>query len=304
MTASPNKNRPKANDGFILVSTLWILGLLSVLISISALYATNSAAGLAPYHDRLNADALFSAAVELAAGRLHAESARSRTSLGHFAFRIGRARIDVEHRSERARIDLNAASQELLTGLFVTLGEKPDDADGFAAGIVEWRKPTSRNSLSPTSANASLGEYQSGRKFSHARELSLVSGMPIQLASRALPYVTVYSGEQQVNILAAEPEVIASLPGMTQDRLAAVLRQQKPPNVDGSLLLNLLGPARRYAALDPGKAFRILVRISFDNGRTANAEVAIVVYEGVSEPYSVMSWQDDHDSPRGLRRGS
>ena len=42
------------------------------------------------------------------------------------------------------------------------------------------------------------------------------------LLERALPFVTVYSGRPQINMLDAAPEVLASLPGMTQERFNAI----------------------------------------------------------------------------------
>ena len=69
---------------------------------------------------------------------------------------------------------------------------------------------------------ARLGYQPRGAKFPHTNELSLVRDLPISLVERALPFVTVYSGRPQINILDAAPEVIAALPGMTQDRAECI----------------------------------------------------------------------------------
>ena len=98
--------------------------------------------------------------------------------------------------------------------------------------------------------------------------------LPTSLVERALPFVTVYSGRPQINILDAAPEVIAALPGMTQDRLNAFLLQREASPENAKTLL----PARRRSnmqRLEGSKAFRVKVRIAFDDGHKENAEVVI-----------------------------
>ena len=114
--------------------------------------------------------------------------------------------------------------------------------------------------------------------------------LPTSLIERALPFLTVYSGRPQVNVLDAAPEVIASLPGMTQERLSAFLLQRKasPENAK-----QLLPPeAQQYATLEGSQTFRVNVRIGFDNSHTENAEVIIVFFEEGDQPFAVLSWRD------------
>ena len=42
---------------------------------------------------------------------------------------------------------------------------------------------------------------RAARRFQHVGELALVLGIPEFLVERALPYLTVYSGQPQINIL-------------------------------------------------------------------------------------------------------
>ena len=44
---------------------------------------------------------------------------------------------------------------------------------------------------------------------------ALVFGLPSFLVERALPFVTVFSGRAETNVLVAAPEVVAAAPGMT-----------------------------------------------------------------------------------------
>ena len=268
-----------ACDGFIVVAVLWILGALSVLVSIYAVYVINTASAFAAYDDHLKADALVSAALELTAYQQQAPSAQSRPTHGSFSFRLGQANIAVEFKSEAARIDLNTAPKQLFVGLFITLGARPDDAELYASRVIGWRTPQPIGQDPEASAyrTARVGYQPRGAKFPHANELALVRDLPSSLIERALPFVTVYSGRPQINILDAAPEVIAALPGMTPERLNEFLvqRQASPENAKQLLPRD----AQQFATLEGSKAFRVAVRISFDNGHIENAKVVVLLFE-------------------------
>ena len=90
--------------------------------------------------------------------------------------------------------------------------------------------------------------------------------LPTSLVERALPFITVYSGRPQINVLDAAPEVVAALPGMTQEHLNAFLGQRRVSPENAKTLLPK--EAQQYATFDGGKTFRVTVRVVFDNGHT------------------------------------
>src|SRR5262249_25140382 len=190
------------------------------------------------------AEALTTAALELTAYRVTSAEAEQRPSRGDFLFRLGRATVAVEFRSEAARIDLNMAPRELLAGLFVGLGAPPANAAYYADRIVGWRTPRDPDAADiegPAYLTAGLTYGPRRAAFAHVGELSLVRGLPPALVERALPFVTVFSGRPEVNIMDAAPEVVAALPGMTPDRLYAVLSQRGSGPQAEQFLLRLLG---------------------------------------------------------------
>jgi general secretion pathway protein K len=294
MTAPPSKTaaRRTAPNGFIVVAVLWILGALSVLVSVYTVYVLNTASAIATYDDHIKAEALVSAALELTAYQQQMASAQTRPSHGSFSFRLGQANVAVEFQSEAARIDLNAAPKQLLAGLFRTLGARRDDADMYSDRVIGWRTapPKDQGSLAAAGTTARMGFQARGGKFPHANELSLVPDLPIALVERALPFVTVYSGRPQINILDASPEVLAALPGMTQDRLSAFLAQRQAFPDNAKILLPQ--DAQPLATTEGSKALRATVRITFDGGHTANAEVVMLLFEEGEQPFAVLSWRD------------
>ncbi|HML12926.1 MAG TPA: type II secretion system protein GspK [Xanthobacteraceae bacterium] len=295
-TRSPKESR----DGFIVVAVLWMLGALATLASIYAVYVINTATAMGVNDDRVQAEGLMTAALELTAYRLTATDADNRPSRGDFSFRLGRAAVAVDFRSEAGRIDLNNAPKELLAGLFAGLGAKYADALYYADRVIGWR--TSQDPDRPNeeasayrSAGLSYGPRQA--PFAHVGELALVLGLPPFLVERALPFVTVFSGRAEVNVLAAAPEVVAAVPGMTPDRLYAVLSQVGRGPQNAQFLQNLVGD-KSGITIEAGKTARVAVRMDFATGRRVGGEAVILIGSGEArEPFRVLSWRDDFDGP-------
>ena len=286
-------------DGFIVVAGMWILGALATLASIYAVYVINTATSMSVNDDRLQAEAMVTAALELTAYRVSAAGTDNRPSRGGFLFRLGNANIAVELKSETGRIDLNMAPKELLAGLFAGLGAKYPNAEFYADRIIGWRVPSD-----PDKPNEEASAYRTAglsypprqAPFAHVGELTLVLGLPPFLVERAMPFVTVFSGHAEINILAAAPEVLAAVPGMTPERLYALLSRRGPGPQNAQSLQGLLGSDPGSFMVEPGKAMRVAVRVDFDNRRQMRAEAVIHVRDEGDAPFRVLSWRDDFDS--------
>jgi general secretion pathway protein K len=283
----------KPADGFILVAVLWILGALATLAAIYALYVHETVFVFVGHDERLQAQGLALAGVELAVYQLTAIP-EARPSRGKFSFRLGNAEVTVDFRSENARIDLNLASKQLLAGLFIGFGAQREVAEGYADRILAWRTPLTSGTTDSEAALYRTGGRNFGPRhapFQHVNELALVLGLPPALIDRALPYLTVYSGQAEVNVLNAAPEVLAALPGMTPERLHIMLglRAGAPQDV----LTAQLGIAAQYATAQPGKSNRISVDVRFDANRRVRSEAVILLRDEDTEPFRVLSWRDE-----------
>jgi len=284
--------RGKTCHGFIAIAVLWILGGLSVLVSIYAAYVVSTAPALAVFDDHLKADELVSAALELTAYQQQSTFGQSGPTHGNFTFRLGQANVAVEFRSETARIDLNTAPKQLLLGLFITLGARPEDAENYATRVIGWRTPQSvgQDAEVPAYRLARIGYQPRGDKFPHVNELSLVRDLPLSLVERALSFVTVYSGRSQVNVVDAAPEVIAALPGMTVERVNEFLEKRLASPEKAKQLLP--SEAQQFATLEGSNAYRVIVRIRFDNGYAHSAEVVMLLFQQGDQPFAILSWVD------------
>ena len=299
----PCSRANRRSRGFIVVAVLWILAALSALVLIYMSFVTNTAVVVAASSDRVQAEALATAGVELAAYQLTAVRQEARPSSGTFNARLGGARVFVTFRSEAARIDLNAASKGLLAGLMTGLGVAPSSAADYADRIVAWRAPSEAGEDdSETSSYRTAGMTYAPRHapFPVAEELWLVRGIPPAVVERMLPYVTAFSNMPSINIADAAPQVVAALPGMTPERLQAVLVQRSDPGVDPRALPGLVGG--EAATLAASKAYRMSVTVDFDNGRRSSAEAVILLLDEGDEPYRVLSWRNAADGSTAPQR--
>jgi general secretion pathway protein K len=278
--------------GFVIVAVLWILIALSSLAMIFSMYLSASAHALAVGDNALKTEALVSAGIELTAYQLALAGDDKRPPRGSFGFRMDDADISVAFTSEAARIDLNLAPKELLAGLFAALGARKDAAMEDAERIVGWRTrpvPDAVNNEAALYAAAGLNYSPRQSLFTHANELALVVGLPPALIERALPYVTVFNGSTDVDPTIAAPEVVAALP--KADKSSEPFGDRAAPS-------NKASTAGQTAV--KSNCFRIDTTISFGGGRHISSEVVIALGDK-SEPYHVLSWQDEIEPRQQVR---
>jgi general secretion pathway protein K len=110
--------------------------------------------------------------------------------------------------------------------------------------------------------------------------------------------VTTFSNMPSINIADAAPQVVAALPGMTPERLQAVLSQRGDPRA-----LPALGGGEGVT-LAASRAYRMTVVIDFDSGRRSAAEVVILLLDEGDEPYRVLSWRNASDGATAPQRAA
>jgi general secretion pathway protein K len=281
--------------GFIIVPVLWILLTLAGLAGILSVYLANTAVALSLNDSRLRSAALVSAGLELTAYELSAAAKPLRPPTGSFFFRLDHALVSVAFSSESTRIDLNLAPKEMLANFFAVLGAQPRDAALYADRIVGWRTPPTDDTLDSENSlyRAAGARYlPRGAPFANVDEVWLVLDLPPALIERAMPFLTVFSGRPEIDVLDAAPEVVASLPDMTPALLETFLKQRQSLPRDIKSIADVLGPAQTGASVQGSDAVRVRTSIAFDNGRQSVTE-AVILLDGRDEPYRVLSWRDD-----------
>ena len=288
--------RDCSRDGFIVVAVLWILAALATLAAVASAYVAQSAVALTANDDTTQSDLLVRAAIELVAYQVSSPVAERRPRHGTFELRLVRTDIGVDFMSEAARINLNTAPKAMIAGLFAALGAGTS-AEQYADRVIGWRrspKPDAQDDEDALYRAAGLAYFPRRGPFSHIDELWLVLGLPPALVERALPFVTIYSGMRDINVLDAAPEVVAALPGMSPGRLNAFLNERETLPPDPEFIAGALG-AQEGITTKASDAYRVRIRLGFPDGRRKTAEVVIAVNTGGDGPYGVLSWRDDID---------
>lgn len=281
-------------DGFVIVAVLWILTALATLAMVYSIFVSNTALALTGATDRVQTDAAFRAAIEMTCHRILNGDAGP--GVGRIALRVGSVDITATYVSEAARIDLNFASRDLLAGLMTGFGEDPAKAASYAARIVAWRtKVTGTEMDEEANLYRTVGLTYLPRRapFPHVDELWMVYGIPAFVIARMLPHVTVYSGRAGINLAEASEQVIAALPGMSSDKLQAVLARRMAGPAPPGELIGLAGVGGDTATPEKARAMRIAVQMVLKDGHRVTSEAVILLRDEAGEPYRVLTVRAD-----------
>ena len=215
---SPAAPEPRhtGEAGIALVTVLWFVALMSALAV--AMVGLGRDTALVSRHavQAIEARAAMTSAVELAAAAL----GQGRWAVsGPLEWRQDRFLVRVAAEPESAKIDLNAASDDVLEALaaVATAALGQNDRAGLALGhaILDWRDPPGGRRLAGATADDYARAGLIGRPrhgpFQHIAELRSVLGMDQALFALIEPAVTVHHGLAEPDGLPVPPLVQAVL---------------------------------------------------------------------------------------------
>lgn len=207
-----------AARGAALLLVLWLLVLLTGLISVFALTARTE--GLqGRYLQRSTATRLAAeAGIEVAALHLQGVDPAQRWVPDGRPndFRFEGQQIRVRVLDESAKVDLNVSAPDLLIGLFIAVGVDPERARQLTGAVMDWRDS---DDLVTVEGGAEDPQYEAAglpygakdRAFETVSELRQVLGFDEALYQKLLPHVTVYSGQARPSPTFASGTVLKAL---------------------------------------------------------------------------------------------
>jgi general secretion pathway protein K len=240
--------------GIALVLALWVTTLLTVIAGSFAISMRSEALAARNAVSGAQARAQADGAIE----RLIYELQRPRTSPDAWVpdgrlreWRDGDTAIAAVALDESARIDLNSASQPLLTGLLTNVGGlDAEAAQAVLDAILDWRD---RDDLRrPKGAEAA--EYQAAQRkhraanapFESVNDLRLVLGVTPELYARIADSLTVFSRQGAINPGTASRDVLLALPTATPDSVDAFIAQRREA-LSANLPIPPFPPAQMFA---------------------------------------------------------
>lgn len=195
------------------------------------------------------------------------------------------AKLAVSMVDEGGKVDLNAATPEVLLGLFRAAGLSNAAARTLAAHVIVWRSYASGSGLHQEKAAyaaAGLGYGPRHGPFASVEELRMVLGMTPALYARVAPVVTIWSGRPAPDPATAPPLALAAIPGMTPAAIQAAEQARLNPAADARLAATsgVTNSIRSQATLPDGT--KAVVR----------ATIRLRGIGSGAQPYAVLRWQE------------
>jgi len=293
--------------GFALILVLWSLLLLTT-IGISFGYAARveTVTGTT-LSDAVRAEAVAAGGVRRAILGLLAKDEELRWPVDGQVRAIPwpNALLRVSVRAESAKIDLNQAPPELLTGLFENLLPE-GEAERLVEVVLAQREragarpqgETDTDRRASRSARLARGTRPSGlaqQAFTSVDELVQLPGFDPERVRRVRPYLTVHSGRAKIDAASADVEVLAAVPGVSREAaLEFVAERAARPAVDGEPLdLSFLGQGEDYLEARPRSGVanvRALARLNA--GGAALVEAVVSLGGSGGAPYQLLDWRE------------
>ncbi len=275
--------------GVALLLVLWACTLLAVMLGgLAALARTE---GLQARYQFAQTQAHYAAEAGLmrALYGLQEPDAKRRWSADgrSYQFHYQQAQVTVSAVSETGKVDLNAASPEVLQAFFVAVGETPEAARQLTSRIEEWRSAGGGDSDRDVDGLYSAAGRSYGPRhapFASIEELQLVLGMTPKLYQRIAGDITIWGGNAVPDPNTATPLALQAIPGLTAAQLQEVLAARARIAADPSL------------APTGGTTHSIQSEATLADGTRAMLRATIRSQAGMggaqSQPYAVLRWQE------------
>jgi general secretion pathway protein K len=202
-----------------------------------------------------------------------------------YVFAFDDAKVNISIVDEDGKVDLNAASGDVLTGLFKAAGLQDEKAKALSSAVQDWRRPG--DAASPNGAKkpqyeaAGLSYGPRNGPFATVEEARMVLGMDAQLWTAIAPVLTIWSGRERPNPEHAQPLALAAIPGLGAAGAQAILATRGQST--GAAIAGGNGVThtiRAEAILDDGTRSSLTSTIRLRGIRSG------------TQPYAVLRWRE------------
>ncbi|MDB4882639.1 MAG: ral secretion pathway protein GspK [Gemmatimonadetes bacterium] len=265
----------RRRGGFALMAALWLVVIVGVTGYELSLRSRTRRLAVANTLEHVQAAAAADAALETARAGLenrltHPLEGRARFTamqaldqwsdlafLSGDTIALGDERATAEVYDASTRVQINRATESDLRRLLVALPLDAGLADRLAQRIMDWRDADdfrrARGAERDDYLRAGARRLPANGPFDRVDDLRDVDGMTAEVYARLAPLVTV-RGAGLINVNAASPTVLRSLPGLGDEAIERIVRSQNDGTPVRSLeeLTNQLSSGARTAIADAG----------------------------------------------------
>lgn len=304
MTSRGSRMPPRAR-GVAFVLVLWVIAMLSIMLGSFALVARTENLQARHLFDSTKARYAAEAGLNLAVFELRKTDPQQRwVGDGRpYTFGYDDAEVEVRITDDSGKVDINAADEKLLLGLFAGRGIEQDQAQKLSAAIIDWRDPDDMSQ--PNGAEiadykaAGLSYGPKNAPFDTVSELQQVLGMDYALYEKLEPALTIYSGRSQPGAEFAPPEALEAM-GCSADQAQQLVQQRQalaPGDLAGAGLTGCDGTSPIMAG-GGGLTYSVKSRAKLSNGAstTLDATIRIGGINAAGRPFVILRWRDGEAS--------
>ncbi len=286
---------PQGQQGIALIMVLWLVVLLTIVAASFATHSRVETRMAGNLLERQKARLLIETGFSRALLELMAASSDERWKVDGEIHELqqeqGSLRIAI--RNAAGLVDLNRASRDVLYNLFSLLSDDQDTRDRLVDALNDWRDGDDLKRLNGAEdddyAHAGLDYGTVDRDLESVDELGYVIGFDQDAVDRLRPYVTVYSGLNQIDRTYASQELVdilksgdASLDG----QVAQAFDQLDSGLADINGLEEGLGGLGRAQSSN----YRISIEATTEGGGHAVVDVDVEMGNLRGRPFKVLAW--------------
>lgn len=298
-----------SGKGIALLLVIWILATLTIIAMALSAVTRSEAFSAHRFYDTAVSRCLAEAGVEKAALELtyrtlhRMEKGIWKLDGTSYEFELGAGRCRVSISDEAGKMNLNTMTDKnkiILKNILITVaGVGQDMADIIADSVLDWKEPDNMRR-----ANGAGDEYYLSlpdpykprhTPFETLDELLIVRGMSADIlfgnAERKgiLPFITIYSQTEKINVMTAPPEVLAALPGFSSGLVEKIISMRRSEPVEGEvgqrILSAMAAELSEYVfAAESGEAVRIQSTGYSSNEKTGFRIETVVTALGTGKP--------------------
>jgi len=284
--------------GLALILVLWVLSLLTIMAGSFALGMRREVSIIEGIRNNAQAMAIAESGIAMAEMMLLNPDQNKRWRADGSIYEINSvdAKVRVRLLSETGKIDINKADQALLQGLMIQAPVEAEQQTRLVSAILDWRDKDDLVHIDGAEKqeyrDAGLSYQPRNKPFQSVEELQLVLGMDASVFKWIENLVTIYSGQQQVDLRHAAKEVLQVMPGLDAGLLDAYIAARLDSAVNGLPVPAFPSSLGQNPSVGQNNAFTVISEALLNDESTAVISAVINQSdETQATPFQVMKWQ-------------
>lgn len=285
-------------SGLALVIVIWILTLLSLMAGSFALSMRRESSVASALKNNAQALAMAETGLSIAEFMLQHPDPEQRWQADGTLYRIpgNDSELRVRILAESGKVDINTAEEPLLQAVIDSVSDDNKQQQALLDALLDWRdaddEPRPQGAEKKQYRQAGLAYKPGNQAFRSLEELQLVQGFTTEIFERIQPWITVYSGQAELNLRLAAPELLK----MVGDRLKEqnthdlYLDQRLAETASSG---DVEGDQADAALADQEQTYTIMVQALLADQASAAIEVVLKIQnqDPNQPPYQILDWK-------------